>query len=237
MTAEQLLSRLVTAVTELRDEYAEHGAAQFNGLQVGDSLDDLLRTTLDHEVVTGRACAATLASGRQCSITPTGSVGSVELCHRHLEATIEAAPFTDHGRQVSARLQREADEIRRAVHAEHAEARRQVEALRKRRDRLAAEVTRLQKLVNERRPIATKVRRAVIERHERTCSYCRRTGTVTKGWDGRSWHIDHDLPIVRGGTNDEANLVLACASCNLSKRDMTGDEFRQLIAPLVGVAS
>lgn len=46
MTADQLLSQLVAAVTDLRDEYADDGAAVFNGLQVADALDDLLRTSL-----------------------------------------------------------------------------------------------------------------------------------------------------------------------------------------------
>jgi len=32
-------------------------------------------------------------------------------------------------------------------------------------------------------------------------------------------HIDHIIPVSRGGTNDRVNLVYCCASCNLSKGD------------------
>lgn len=32
-------------------------------------------------------------------------------------------------------------------------------------------------------------------------------------------HIDHVLPVSKGGTNDETNLVTACADCNLGKSD------------------
>lgn len=56
-----------------------------------------------------------------------------------------------------------------------------------------------------------------------------------KGWDkkqlelqaGRCWwcgkrlrkyHIDHRVPLAHGGTNDPANLVLACSNCNQRKR-------------------
>ena len=49
MTTADQLARLTDAVTALRDEYADDGAAVFNGLQVADSLDDLLRTALHGE--------------------------------------------------------------------------------------------------------------------------------------------------------------------------------------------
>lgn len=31
------------------------------------------------------------------------------------------------------------------------------------------------------------------------------------------YHIDHIVPIIRGGSNEPSNLVLTCPSCNLSK--------------------
>lgn len=34
---------------------------------------------------------------------------------------------------------------------------------------------------------------------------------------GDNYHLDHVIPIARGGTNDPSNLCLACAACNLSK--------------------
>ena len=30
-------------------------------------------------------------------------------------------------------------------------------------------------------------------------------------------HVDHIIPVVRGGSNDDSNLVTACADCNLGK--------------------
>lgn len=39
------------------------------------------------------------------------------------------------------------------------------------------------------------------------------------------YHIDHRIPLSRGGTNDPSNLVLACASCNLSKHNKLPHEW------------
>jgi len=36
---------------------------------------------------------------------------------------------------------------------------------------------------------------------------------------GGTYHIDHVVPLARGGSNSRENLVIACPSCNLSKRD------------------
>lgn len=33
------------------------------------------------------------------------------------------------------------------------------------------------------------------------------------------------MPVARGGTNQEQNLVLACKGCNPSKNDRTDQEF------------
>ena len=50
------------------------------------------------------------------------------------------------------------------------------------------------------------------------CYYCRID--IEAGY-----HIDHMLPISRGGTNGPENLALACAPCNLSKHTKTAEEF------------
>lgn len=42
--------------------------------------------------------------------------------------------------------------------------------------------------------------------------------------------VDHAMPKSRGGLNDDANLLLACAACNNAKADMTDAEFRAFIA-------
>ncbi len=42
------------------------------------------------------------------------------------------------------------------------------------------------------------------------CIYC-------KDKLGQKYHVDHIVPLSKGGSNDPANLQLLCASCNLSK--------------------
>lgn len=57
------------------------------------------------------------------------------------------------------------------------------------------------------------------------CRYCRRTVQQTNlAWGERSDdpypERDHVIPRCRGGTNDLANLALACQRCNGSKGDL-----------------
>jgi len=40
------------------------------------------------------------------------------------------------------------------------------------------------------------------------------------------YHVDHVIPLSRGGSNNPDNLVLACAHCNTSKRDKLISEWR-----------
>jgi 5-methylcytosine-specific restriction endonuclease McrA len=54
------------------------------------------------------------------------------------------------------------------------------------------------------------------------CWYC---GTDLDDQDPTP-HIDHQHPKSRGGSDDVGNLVLACAPCNVSKRDKTVGEFK-----------
>lgn len=39
------------------------------------------------------------------------------------------------------------------------------------------------------------------------------------------FHVDHRMPISRGGSNDKENLAIACAPCNWSKGAKTDEEF------------
>jgi 5-methylcytosine-specific restriction endonuclease McrA len=57
-------------------------------------------------------------------------------------------------------------------------------------------------------------RRAVFARDNHTCGYCGQTADS----------IDHVLPRSRGGQNVWENVIAACRSCNLRKRDRTPDE-------------
>ena len=45
------------------------------------------------------------------------------------------------------------------------------------------------------------------------CEYCK----MHQSLQGATFHIEHVLPRVLGGTIDSSNLALACPSCNLHK--------------------
>jgi 5-methylcytosine-specific restriction endonuclease McrA len=61
---------------------------------------------------------------------------------------------------------------------------------------------------------------ALVDSHGGRCAY-----------DGNPppLHADHRLPLERGGTNVIANILPACAPCNLRKHTMTEEEFRALL--------
>jgi 5-methylcytosine-specific restriction endonuclease McrA len=47
---------------------------------------------------------------------------------------------------------------------------------------------------------------------------------------GRRWHLDHYIPLSKGGSNWPENLDVACARCNLSKHDLMPGEFLERLA-------
>jgi 5-methylcytosine-specific restriction endonuclease McrA len=51
------------------------------------------------------------------------------------------------------------------------------------------------------------------------CSYCQ---SSLKDY---GWHIEHVIPLSRGGDNSSENIVLACITCNLSKGSRTPNEW------------
>jgi hypothetical protein len=57
------------------------------------------------------------------------------------------------------------------------------------------------------------------------CYYC---GTSIFRNVRKSYHIDHKLPLSRGGSNDIHNIVLTCPACNWKKRTLTDIEFLSL---------
>lgn len=59
-----------------------------------------------------------------------------------------------------------------------------------------------------REPIPSALRDEVLERDCAACVYCGSADQL---------HIDHVLPVVRGGRSERENLCVACAPCNLSK--------------------
>lgn len=58
---------------------------------------------------------------------------------------------------------------------------------------------------------------AMLCRQDARCAYCQ--VLLDK------YHVDHKNPVSRGGTNDEGNLHLTCARCNLVKGALTHEEF------------
>lgn len=55
------------------------------------------------------------------------------------------------------------------------------------------------------------------------CAYC-----GMPFHERKDFHIDHMIPISKGGTNSPWNIALACVPCNLSKRDHLFEDWRAL---------
>ncbi len=67
--------------------------------------------------------------------------------------------------------------------------------------------------------ITENLKKKIFERDNYTCQYCGRKGT------GPDLQLDHIVPLSRGGTNDEENLITACGKCNAEKANKTLDAF------------
>ena len=52
------------------------------------------------------------------------------------------------------------------------------------------------------------VRKRILERDSNACRKCQSTENL---------HIDHIIPLCRGGFEDESNMQILCRKCNLSK--------------------
>jgi 5-methylcytosine-specific restriction endonuclease McrA len=64
-------------------------------------------------------------------------------------------------------------------------------------------------------------RTAILARWGHMCAYCNAYAT----------HLDHVTPIAKGGADVEANIVPACAPCNLSKGAKTLAEWSETFGP------
>jgi hypothetical protein len=62
------------------------------------------------------------------------------------------------------------------------------------------------------------------------CSYCLTAQQIS----GAQMHVEHIIPLARGGTSDESNLCLACAWCNSYKGAQTHavDPLSSVLTPL-----
>lgn len=63
----------------------------------------------------------------------------------------------------------------------------------------------------KRKALSKRVRFSVFARDAFTCRYCGRTSSEV------ALAIDHIVPVVQGGGNEEANLATACVDCNGGK--------------------
>ncbi len=81
-----------------------------------------------------------------------------------------------------------------------------------------------------RKNFSEKERRRIFEKTSGRCYYCGKQLVFknrVRGLRG-SWHVDHKIPVSRGGTNHVRNLVPACIDCNSDKSDLTASEYFSL---------
>lgn len=71
---------------------------------------------------------------------------------------------------------------------------------------------RAEREASRRITIPAKQRNRIFERCEGRCAYC--DGTISYS---EPFHIDHIMPLSKGGTNAESNLTLSCVACNVRK--------------------
>ena len=72
--------------------------------------------------------------------------------------------------------------------------------------------------VHRRHNIPERTRREVIAHDGSWCYLC--GSDVLMG----GLHLDHIIPVARGGTNDASNLAVSCADCNMAKGDRLSDK-------------
>ena len=63
---------------------------------------------------------------------------------------------------------------------------------------------------------------ALFDLQSGACPYCN-TKLYKSG--NNKFHIDHVMPLSKGGSNDISNIQLLCPKCNLSKHDKLPEEF------------
>jgi hypothetical protein len=79
---------------------------------------------------------------------------------------------------------------------------------------------------NPRRKVPASVQSIILEEFDRNGRICASCGQEIKQTD---WmHLDHILPVSRGGTNDPSNLRYVHASCNLSRNNRTDEEYAEI---------
>ena len=70
------------------------------------------------------------------------------------------------------------------------------------------------------------------EKQNGKCYYCE-TSILKECEDGNAPHIDHKIPISKGGSNSHENLCLTCRWCNASKNNKSEQEFVEYLKPFM----
>lgn len=74
----------------------------------------------------------------------------------------------------------------------------------------------------DRDPIPKEVRKDVKNKFGGHCAYC--------GLElGRSFHVDHVIPVAEGGIDDIVNYFPACVQCNTFKNSFSFNQFRYIL--------
>lgn len=66
----------------------------------------------------------------------------------------------------------------------------------------------------------------VLEIMQFKCFYC------GDNLDKNTWHLDHYIPVSKGGDNTFKNLACSCSRCNIMKHDLDGNQFFKMIKKL-----
>lgn len=61
--------------------------------------------------------------------------------------------------------------------------------------------------------ISASLRHLVIQRADNCCEYC----SLSQLGQAATFHVDHVIPVVAGGSTTTDNLALACVACSLYK--------------------
>jgi hypothetical protein len=82
---------------------------------------------------------------------------------------------------------------------------------------------------SKRRALSVVEKVAIRAKSNGRCFYC--GATASKDLIGRpsSWHMDHHIPLDRGGPDEVANIVLACSLCNGMKQNRMPEDFRRYL--------
>ena len=67
---------------------------------------------------------------------------------------------------------------------------------------------------SQRNRMTPTLRLAILERDKFRCCYCGRNA-----YDGVKLHVDHIVPVSKGGKTIKGNLQTLCEECNIAKRD------------------